>query len=147
MVDTSDGYIKSLKDSELKLLLPERLETILVGIRDLPTEEKQQLFNAMHEFVECTFLKKTGERKKWRWFFTKRKSYSIVPSESAPEILANGFKNAIRSLGPEYYKEVHDKASKAYKKHISRKRTPAMWLLKFLEPIIRLKDVLFNKKK
>lgn len=147
MIAITDEYIRSLKDSELKMLIPERLEMILTQIRDLPADEKQQLFDAMHEFIERNFLKNSKPVSLWERFFTKRTHYSIVPSESAPEILANGFKIAVRSLGEDYYKDVQTKASKAYKKHISRKRTPAMWLLKFLAPVIFIKDLLLGKKK
>lgn len=141
----TDEYIRSLKESELRLLLPEKRDAMLSELNRLPSEQKQQLFNAMHEYSERVLLQDKGSGH-WYHFFTKRTQYSIVPSESAAEILANGFQSAVKSLGPEFYKEVQQKASESYKKHIQRKKKPAMWLLKFLSPVIFLKNLIFKKK-
>jgi hypothetical protein len=145
MVAFTEDYIKSLRDSELKMLIPEKLESTLVAIRELPAADKRQLFDEIYAFLDRSMKKNTKSRK-WFRFSNDKSKYSIVQSESPHEIMANGFKNVIRSLGKEYYDEVQKIASEAYTKQIRRKKTPAMWMLQFLAPIVRLKDMLFKKK-
>lgn len=142
----NDDYIKSIKESELKLLLPEKLAQKLEEIRSLSEEDKARLFEALEHFVD-RHLQEQKKSRGWFRFFKANSKYSIVNSETTPEILANGFKSAMRSLGPDYYNDVQEKASKAYRRQISSKKTPAIWMMKFLAPFIFLKDKVLKKKK